>query len=69
MTGHPRDGAPGPGVKLYNQSDQSKLVMEIVSQWGNLQVFFNTGLGAFRQVLFNANAHLASTSAGRCVGR
>ena len=36
---------------------------------GPRQVFVNTGLGAFRQVLFNANAHLASTSAGRCVGR
>ena len=35
MTGHPRDGAPGPGVKLCNQSYQSDLVEEIGSQWGN----------------------------------
>ena len=29
MTGHPPDGARGPGVKLYNQSYQSNPVGEI----------------------------------------
>ena len=52
MTGHPRDGAPGPGVKLYNQSYQSDLVEEIGSQWGN----FSPGgpvISKFRRNLYS----------------
>ena len=35
MAGHPPNGAPGPGLKLCNQSYQRDLVCEIWSQWGN----------------------------------